>query len=306
MFISKVVKDSHLGALYLFLGMAFFGSATPISKLIGNELPILTASFFRVVLGSLFLLPFVAKELIQDIREIDKKNWGFISLISIFGMVGFTVFLIWGMKMVSGVVGSLIMSVTPALTGLASYLFLKSPLGKRRIISLLLGVGGLFIVNLFGKKFGFTQNAQSYFGAGLVFLAICCEAAYTLIGKKVTDSIAPLLVTFLASTLSIPLFLVLAFFDFGDIPWTQISLQTWISLGWWGLGTLGIGSALWYSGLSKAEGSTAAGFMSIMPISALLLSYVLLDETFYPIHLAGISLVLASVTLMSWVHASEH
>ncbi len=286
--------------------MAVFGSATPVSKLIGNELPILTASFFRVVLGSLFLLPFVIKGLSKDIKQIEKKNWIYISLISIFGMVGFTFFLIWGMKFVTGVVGSIIMSITPALTGIASYLFLSSPLGKKRVTALILGVGGVLVINMFGDKFGFEQTLLSYLGAGLVFLAICCEAAYTLIGKRMTDTISPLLVTFLASTLSIPLFLILALFDFSDVAWSEISLQAWASLVWWGVGTLGIGSALWYSGLSKAEGSTAAGFMSIMPVSALLLSYYLLDETFYSVHIIGIVLVLTSVALMSWVHATEH
>ena len=135
--------------------MAIFGSATPISKLIGEELPILTASLMRVLLGSLFLLPLVIKDLPQEIKKIKLKSWMYISLISIFGMVGFTLFLIAGMMYVPGVVGSLIMSLTPALTGIASFLFLGSPLGKKRILSLILGVSGVLIVNLFGEKFGY-------------------------------------------------------------------------------------------------------------------------------------------------------
>lgn len=298
-------KASHVGAAYLFLGMAVFGSATPVSKIVGADLPIFVASFFRVILGSLFLFPFVVKNLPTKAKKIKAKDWYYILLISIFGMVGFTVFLIWGMKFVTGVVGSLIMSVTPALTGLASYFFLKSPLGLKRMIALMLGVFGVIVANVFGKEFGFNQDFQSYMGVSLVFLAICCEAVYTLVGKKVTNSVSPLLVTFLASTLSIPMFFLLASFSFSEVQWNQIGLNAWFSLSWWGVGTLGLGSVLWYTGLSKAEGSTAAGFMSVMPISALLLSYTLLNETFYFVHLIGIGLVLSSVVLMSWVHAHE-
>ncbi len=293
-------------ALYLFFGMAIFGSATPVSKLVGMELPILTASLLRVLLGSLFLLAFVYKDLFKNIKKIEKESWFYISMISVFGMVGFTVFLIWGMKSVTGVVGSLIMSITPALTGLASYIFLGSPMGAKRLTALGLGVIGVLTINVFGEKFGFEATMASYIGAGLVFLAICCEAAYTLIGKKMTDSISPLLVTFLASTLSIPLFFVLSFFETQSINWSGVSITSWLSLLWWGIGTLGAGSALWYMGLSKAEGSTAAGFMSIMPVTALLLSYFLLDEKFYPVHLVGIFLVLTSVAIMSWIHAHSH
>ena len=65
------------------------------------------------------------------------------------------------------------------------------------------------------------------------------------------------------------------------------------------------GSAFWYSGLARAEGTTAAGFMSIMALSALVLSYGLLGEPFKLIHIPGIALVLASIGLMSWVHVSS-
>ena len=40
-------------------------------------------------------------------------------------------------------------------------------------------------------------------GGALVFAAVCCESTYTLVGKTLTRSIDPLLVTFLASALSI-------------------------------------------------------------------------------------------------------
>lgn len=301
-----MAKDSkvspYLGSFYLFFGMAVFGSATPISKIVGSEMPILSASLLRVILAALVLLPFVIKNLTQELKKIDAKGWFHIALIAAFGMVGFTVFLIWGMKSVSGVVGSLIMSLAPALTGLASYYFLDAPLGKKRILALLLGLGGLVIMSIFGKKFGFEHSAAAYLGAGLVFLAICCEAVYTVFGKKVTDSVPPLLVTFLATLLSIPLFLFLAILNVDTWDWSAISTRTWYSLAWWGAGTLGLGSALWYCGLARAEGSTAAGFMSVMPMSALLLSYFLLGESFHAVHLLGFAFVLGSVGLMSWVH----
>jgi len=65
-------------------------------------------------------------------------------------------------------------------------------------------------------------------------------------------------------------------------------------------------SKLVSSGLARAEGTTAAGFMSAMALSALLLSYFLLGESFEWIQLPGIVLVLTSIGLMSRVHATEH
>lgn len=295
------------GIALLFFGMALFGSATPISKLVGEGLPVFTASLLRVILGALSLLPFVVKDFWRNLGGMNARAWREVSLIALFGMVGFTFLLVYGMKYITGVAGSIIMSFTPALTALGAFVFLGSPLDWRRIVAIVTGVGGLILINVFRAGFTDSSGPIFYLGFLLVLAAISCEAVYTLMGKKATDTMPPLFVTFLATMLSIPLFALLSLLvDFSQANFANVSAGTWWALAWWGIGTLGAGSALWYSGLAQAEGTTAAGFMSVMALSALLLSYFLLGETFEWIHLPGIVLVLISIGLMSWVHASEH
>jgi len=296
-------RNRWTGIVLLLAGMTLFGSATPISKLVGEGLPVFTASLLRVMLGALSLYPFVAAGLPTRIRSLSARDWWYLSVIALFGMVGFTVFLIYGMKFISGVAGSILMSFTPALTALAAFLFMGSAMDWRRGLAVTLGVAGVVVINLFRGAFDDEASSYFYLGVMLVLAAIACEACYTLIGKKATDNLSPLFASFMASLMSIPLFLLLALIDFRQVDFEQIELTTWAALLWWGIGTLGAGSALWYAGVARAEGTTAAGFMAVMPLSALLLSYLLLDEAFRVIHLLGIGLVLASVALMSWVHA---
>ena len=300
-----MAKGKGIGVLYLVGGMALFGSATPISKLVGDVWPIFTASFLRVLLGMLTLLPFVFRNFRVEVSKIARADWIYIGLIAVFGMVGFTLFLIYGMKFISGVGGSIIMTFTPALTAMAAFLFMGSPLGRRRILAIVLGVGGVIILNVFREGFGGGESPYFYLGVVLVLLAISCEACYTLIGKKVTDDIPPVLVSFLACALSLPLFLILAATDYRRIDLDTVPIESWLALAWWGAGTLGAGSALWYAGISRAEGTTAAGFMAVMPTSALFLSYFLLGEAFHLVHLLGIALVAGSLGVMSWVHMSD-
>lgn len=300
------MKSKYIGILFLLLGMSLFGSATPVSKLVGEGFPVFTASTMRVILGSLSLFPFIAKDFRKNFDQLNARGWMEIGLISLFGMVGFTVFLIFGMKFVTGVAGSIIMSTTPAITALGAFLFLRSPLDWRRIVAILCGVAGIILINVFRHDFSDTDTPYFYLGVILVFLAISCEAVYTLIGKKATESLDPLFTSFMACSLSIPLFIILAFsLDFENVQFADVSLASWYALLWWGIGTLGAGSAFWYSGLSRAEGTTAAGFMSVMALSALVLSYLLLGESFKLIHIPGIGLVLTSIGLMSWVHVTS-
>lgn len=298
-------RDKVTGIFLLVAGMALFGSATPISKLVGEGLPVFTASFFRVVLGAVSLLPFVMGGLGKQVRALTRSDWWYLSLITLFGMVGFTVFLIYGMKFISGVAGSIIMSFTPALTALAAFLFMSSTMDWRRMLAVGLGVAGVAIINVFKSAFDDEGSQHFHLGVFLVLVAITCEACYTLIGKKATEHLPPLFTSFMASAMSIPLFLLLALIDYRQADFDALSFTSWGALLWWGIGTLGAGSALWYSGVSRAEGTTAAGFMAVMPLSALILSYVLLGESFRPIHSLGIVLVLTSVVIMSWVHATS-
>jgi len=290
---------------FLLAGMALFGSATPVSKLVGEAFPVFAASLLRVLLGALTLLPFVYSDIGRQVKELSSQDWLYIGLISLFGMVGFTSFLLLGMRYVSGVAGSLIMSFTPALTAAAAHVFMGAPLGARRLAAIAAGVAGIVVLSLFKGQFGGEASGfRFYLGALLVLLAICCEASYTLFGKQVTQDCPPLTTSFLACVMSIPLFLLLTLLQVDGLSLSGVSGGAWAALLWWGIGTLGAGSALWFTGVSRAKGTTAAGFMSVMPVSALLLSYFLLGEAFHPVHLAGIALVFASIALMSWVHMS--
>jgi hypothetical protein len=68
------------------------------------------------------------------------------------------------------------------------------------------------------------------------------DATYTPLGKRVSETVDPVLVAFLAA------------------------------LAWYGAGTLGLGTWLWYSGVSRVEGSVAAAFMGLMLAGVLLIS----------------------------------
>jgi drug/metabolite transporter (DMT)-like permease len=66
---------------------------------------------------------------------------------------------------------------------------------------------------------------------------------------------------------------------------------------------MALGSLLWYRGVQRVAATTAAGFMGVMPVSAVLLSYLLLGEPFSFVHLAGMAAVLGGVAAVARSHA---
>jgi drug/metabolite transporter (DMT)-like permease len=299
-----LATEQHRGKLSTYIqlaaGMTIFGSATPVSKIVTATMPVFIGSGLRVLLGAVVLAPLAWRKR-DDVARFDRSCWLLVGLIALFGMFGFSALMLYGMRMVSGVAGAIVMSTAPAVTAAASILFLGEEPTWRKLAAIALAVAGVLMLHL-GQGSG-GQGGNLLFGSVLVFAAVCCEAAYTLLGKKASAHADPVLVAFLAAALAMPLFLPLAVWQWRDFYPSEVNWTVWLALGWYGAGTLALGTWCWYSGVAKAEGAVAAGFMGLMPASALILSYALLGESFRWIHLVGFLTVFAGVLLISWEHA---
>jgi drug/metabolite transporter (DMT)-like permease len=286
----------------LIAGMGLFGTSTPLSKIIGENLPVFTASCLRMAIACVVLAPFVwfATERFAKVQRSDVKV---ILAISAFGMVGFTATMLFGMRLTTGVIGSTIMSASPAVTAVGAVVFLGAAMNWRKAGALGLAVVGVVVINVWRGDQG--GGEALVLGAALVAAAVCMEAAYTLLSRKLSDGITSLEATLAASFLAAVLFVALAFV-FDDAPFALGSADSFTlgALLFWGVMTGGLAPVLWYNGARKAPGALTAGAMAVMPLTALVTSYLLLGEAFRWVHLAGFGLVFAGLLLMILEHAS--
>lgn len=290
----------------LAIGMIVFGSATPVSKLVIEAMPAFVGALLRVGVGALVLAPFVVTRW-RTVRDMTAGDWVKAGVIALFGMFGFTVLLLYGMRSVSGAVGAIVMSTAPAVTAAASMLFVGDRPTWRKFTAIALAVAGVLLLHLGGGGDGSSGDGSAvgwglWLGIALVFGAVCCEACYTLVGKSVSESVDPLVVAFLAALLALPIFVPFAIGQWSDFDPGGVGAGAWSAAIWYGAGTLALGSWLWYSGIQHTEGTVAAAFMGLMPASALGLSYLLLDQPFRWIHPIGFIAVFAGVMLIAWEH----
>ena len=283
--------------LMLFLGMALFGSATPLSKLVTKAFPVFIAGGMRVLLAFLMLLPFIK---IAHLKNYKGKDRWLLGGIAVFGVLGFTAFMLYGMKLASGVTGSVVMSTTPAVTAALSILIYKDEVTWKKILALMLALAGVLVLHW--KSGEQQQNPHPWLGIIFIFAAVCCEAGYTLMGKALTKNYPPEEISGLSALIAVICFIPFAIWQYPQLDVSKITAPDWAYLAAYGLITMGVGSVLWYKGVSQVEGSVAASFMGVMPVSALVLSYVLLHEPFRWVHLAGFTLVFMGVLLMISVH----
>lgn len=299
------MRGKPLTYTQLALGFAIFGSATPVSQIIGRSFPTFIGSLGRMLIAALLLVPFLIWQR-QAFRDLSRRELGSLALITVFGMVGFTLFLIYGLRLTTGVAASVIMATTPAMTAVGAWLFFSESLTKLKVAALVLAFAGVAVVNAtqFGQDGGAGWTA-TVFGGLLVFGAVCCQALYTLAGKPAGEQLTPVQITGVTSAAAAVLFVPLALLQVGSFDASQVQTSGVVALLWWGAGTLVLGTLFMYSGMQKASGLIASAFTGVMPVSALVLSYVLLGEAFRWIHLVGFAAVLASIVLMAYANQRQ-
>lgn len=218
----------------------------------------------------------------------------------------FTITLLEGTQRISGVLSSIIMSLVPAVTGIGSVFVFKEKFSKYTLLSLALAVTGVVIINVTSADGPLILNTrQSLIGALLVLAAVVSEASYSLAGKKVSATLNPVITTGLAAWGAALLFLPIAAYQFFQNSSVHISLQNWAALLGWSLGTLCIGTVLWYQGMKRVQAVTASLFMAVMPVSALIFSYILLDEAFEWVHVVGFAVVVSGILLGTRKNATD-
>ena len=288
--------------LLLAAGMAVFGSGTPVSKVVTEAFPVFLASGIRMAVAAALLAAVLLATMGPDrvtctVRGLDRKGWMLVGGIAVAGMFLFSVFMLYGMKEIPGAVGGVVMATTPAVTAAGAVLFLREHLDRWQAIGIGCAVAGVSAVNLGGAEGGGSGSVA--LGTALVFGAVCGEAAYTLLGKRLMQDAGPLFVAAAAAVLATLLFAPLAVAQATTFDATSPGWTDWLAVAWWGIGTMALGSVLWYAGVQRVPAATASGFMAVMPLSAVGLSYLLLDESFAWSHAAGLAAVLAGIAALA-------
>lgn len=282
--------------------MAFFGTGTPTTKIVVSGFPMFLAPFLRLLTAAVLTSP-ILWIYWDDVREIGRKSWMYIAAIGAIGLVAFSIFLLSGMQMVNGVVGAMVMSLSPAAVAVGASLYLHDKLGWRKWTAVTASVAGVLVINVAGKSFEAGGAFELVTGSLLVFGAVCSATLYSLFAKRVSQSVRPVLLVPLAGWIATLLFAGPGIYQAVGFDFTRPTTRQWVALFWWGIGPFGIGTMLWFWGLQSVKASTASGFMGAMPATGLLVSYFVLGDQFYWIHLLGFALVIVGIAMVSWAHA---
>ncbi|WP_264548372.1 DMT family transporter [Flavobacterium sp. N2820] len=247
----------------------------------------------RILFAALFLMIVGFKQ----IAKIPLYKWKYIALTSVFGTFVPAYLFAIALSKIDGSVSAILNSLTPLNTLLVGLFFFGLDVQRRQIFGVIIGFIGCVLLVLFGDGENTTEN---YYYAILIVIASIFYGINVNLIKKYLSDLKPLAIsTGNFVVMFVPALLVLYFSDFFDIV-HQEKVQT--SLGFivvLGIVGTGFSNILFFKLIQLSSPVFASSVTYIIPVVAIMLGYLFMNETLSIVQVIGALVVLVGVYFSS-------
>lgn len=284
--------------IILTVAMAIAGSSVVVAKVIVADFPVFLANELRFVTAASVLVPIV---LFRNggLPRYSTREVMILAGQAFTGVFVFNVFLFYGIQFTSAAEAGIITSTTPVFVALIAVVFLKETVTRNTVIGIALAVLGILAIEVIGGTASGERGSYPLFGNLLVVGAVLGEALFTILGKAVSDRVSPLEITTTTSVFGVALFFPFALYELTWFDVGSVRAVAYLPIAYYGIVVTVVGFVLWFRGVAVVPASVAGVFTGVLPVSAVLLSYLLLEEPFRWSHVVGIIFVVAGIVLTS-------
>ena len=274
--------------------MALVGANVGVAKLLSDTLPIALIAGLRCALAVAVLWP-LARWLDGPSRAA-APLLGNLALQAAVGTVLYNAALLAGLRLTSALEGGLVLATLPAVVAIGGALWLRERLPPRQWMAVALAGCGMAALTL-ARAAG--EGGGSLAGNALVFLAVCGEAIYVLLAKRIAGRLPVVTATLWMQVFSV---LMLAPFCLPVLGEAAALADPGLAglLVFHSLTASVLCVLLWYAGLRRVPAGMAGVFTAFLPATAALVAVGFLGERFGAAHAAGFALMMASVLLATW------
>jgi drug/metabolite transporter (DMT)-like permease len=278
-------------ALLLLLSMIWGGSFMFVGVAV-KELPALLIVFARVGLAALILIP--VHLIVQGPLPRDGKTWFAAGGMSVLNNVLPFTAIAWGQHYLGSGMASVINATTPMFAVIFMALFGLEALILRKVLALGLGLFGVLVL----KGGGFGDLGPQSLGILAVSFASMCYGLTTVWAKKFLVGIAPMTTATCQLTVSGSIMGVLAFGFSEPALYVKASWQTWEALIAIAALSTAVAYLIFFRIIAKAGPSFVALVTMLVPLSAIVLGIVVLQESLSLHEFIGAAIIIAALAII--------
>jgi drug/metabolite transporter (DMT)-like permease len=265
--------------------MGLVGSYVGLSKTLVLVFPVFLLAWLRFGIGGLAMWRWLKKP--ADEPPLTPHTRRLLFLESFLGNFLFSIFMLFGVSMTTAVAAGVVMSSIPAVVALLSWLFLRERISGRSLAGVACAAIGIALFSL--QKADPAASAttdtatvwgmnRSLLGNLLVFAAVVCEAAYVVIGKRLTDGLGPKRISAIINLWGFALVTPMGLWAAWHFDFAAVSGSIWALLVFYALAASMWTVWLWMTGLKRVPASQAGIFTVMLPISAAAIGVIFMGE----------------------------
>jgi len=215
------------------------------------------------------------------------------------GVLGNHLLVLFGLRYIGAAEAGVIIGASPAITAFLSSLLIQDVPFRSVALGCAVSFAGVALVS--GVQPEGVTGEQPWLGATLIVLGLVSWALYTIGGRRSMERFSPLTVNWTTLLASVVVQIPLLWADQKMLAEGAVSVSAggWIALAYLIVFATALGQQAWLYGVRGIGPSRAGIFGNLIPVSALLLSALILGERITLRHLVGVALILAGVWLVT-------
>jgi drug/metabolite transporter (DMT)-like permease len=289
-FMKKTVFLAYVSIIFtaLIWGLSFLSIKVTIAVF-----PPMTLAFIRFVIAS-FIIGAIFKAKEKDTRLAKEDRF----LMVMAGFLGITVYFYFennGVKLISASNASMIIAAIPIFTLIFECVVFKTKLTLRQGVSVIISFLGVYLI--VGTNHG-SYEGESWLGYLMMFGAVFCWVAYSLITKPLGKKYSQLAIVYYQTIIGTLLFIPFVMFEKTD--WSLLNGKVTLNVLFLGIFCSALAYYLYVYAMDIIGVSATSLFLNLIPIVTVVASFFILKETVGYLQILGGMLVVGSVYLVNY------
>lgn len=290
------------GRLALVGATLIWSTSFSLTKIILQDIGPISLAAVRTLLTAIFLvLIILSRRQHQAFISVFRRSARWAIGGGLCGLVLLPILENTGIRWVPSGIAAVLGNTIPVFTVILATVIISEPLTRRKIFGIILSFSGISLLAISGEQLNQLWQSRSFIGSILLVIGALGWSIYDVINKKLLGHAAPLIVTTVGNVVAAPALIVTSLvFEQPLSALTTLPISQWIILLYLTAGASILAYLLWLNGLNTMPASHSTFYLFLVPVFALILGYIILQERLNWLDVCAIALVFSGIIIMEY------